>query len=109
VPCTDAEADALLQQLSERVDPDQAPAGRVVVGVRLAGAGARQLVLGDGACRPRVGSAGYERFVLVTDRPTLHAWLEYGLDLWDAVLVGRLQVLGDADLAVRLPAWFGVG
>ena len=109
VPCTDAAADALLQQLSERVDPDQAPSGRVVVGVRLAGAGARQLVLGDGACRPRVGSAGYERFVLVTDRPTLLAWLEDGLDLWDAVLGGRLQVLGDADLAVRLPAWFGVG
>lgn len=107
-PCTEEEAAALLQQLSERVDPDQAPSAPVVVGVRLAGAGPRQLVLGGRSCVVRAGSAGPERFVLVTDRGTLRGWLEEGHDVWDAVLTGRLQVLGDADLAVRLPAWFGV-
>jgi hypothetical protein len=56
----------------------------------------------------RRGSAGAERFVLRTDLGTLRGWLEDGLDPWDAVLNGRLQVTGDADLAVRLSAWFAV-
>jgi hypothetical protein len=81
----------------------------VVLGVVLAGAGPQQLVLGPGGCLVRPGSAGSERLVLATDLGTLRAWLEDGLDLWDAVLGGRLQVRGDADLAVRLDAWFAVG
>lgn len=108
-PCTDEEADRLLQELSTRLDRDQAPSARVVVGVRLDGAAPRQLVLGEGRCQVRVGSEGSERFVLVAEQAVLRAWLDGALELWDAVLAGRLQVLGDADLAVRLPAWFRVG
>jgi hypothetical protein len=107
-PCTDAEAAELVGRLAARVDADQLPSARVVVGVLLAGAGPHQLVLGPGGCVVRRGSAGAERFVLRTDLGTLRGWLEDGLDPWDAVLNGRLQVTGDADLAVRLSAWFAV-
>jgi hypothetical protein len=106
VPVADAEP--LLAAWVARFDPVEAGAARVVVGVRLEGAPAYQVVVADGRCVLRPGSAGHERLTVHSDAATWTAWTDGRLDGWEAVLRGRLAPVGDTDLLVRLAALFPV-
>jgi hypothetical protein len=106
IEATDAEARALVEDWAARFDAAEAGRSRVTVGVRLAGAQPLQLRVGEGRCEVRPGAEGHERLTLVSDVPTLAAWLGRDLDGYEALLRGRIALLGDGDLAVRLAALF---
>ena len=108
VPADDAAAQAVLESWTARFDAAENGAARVVIGMQLAGAQPRQLVIGEGRCEVRHGVQGHERLRLTTDVETLWAWGSGALDPWEAVLRGRLAASGDTDLAVRLAALFPV-
>lgn len=105
LPAATRTVDEALQEWVARFDADEAAQAAVTIGWRVDGR-TWQLVIGSGACVLREGAEGHERLTLTMSGATFVAWTFLGLDPWEALLRGDLQLAGDGDLALRLPGLF---